>query len=318
MESGATAMRHFCDIFDLSASETQQLVAMALRLKQERAAGKPLRCCEGRVLGLLFEKPSMRTRVSFEAAFAHLGGSTIFLSAQEVGLGRRESVADVARIISQYVDLLAARTFSHEAIVELAAHASCPVVNALSDFAHPCQALGDLCTVLELFHHLEDIKIAFVGDGNNVARSLAASSAYCGLEFVLSAPRGYEFTDELMAQYNRPEHRGRVRLEPDPLEAVRDADVIYADVWTSMGQEAENAARLKVFRKYQINSTLMARAKPSARFFHCLPARRGEEVTADVIDGPQSEVVCQAANRLHAQKALMVWLLEQAHSSPKP
>lgn len=266
----------------------------------------------GKVLGLLFEKPSMRTRVSFESAIAHLGGSSIFLTRDEVGLGKRETIADFARVISQYVDLLAIRTFSHDNVVELAKYATCPVINALSDYAHPCQALADLCTIREIFGRLEGIRVVFVGDGNNVARSLAAAAVICGMEFVLSAPEGYGFDEKFLKRCESLNCQPRVEQESDPFKAVAGADVVYTDVWASMGQESEQSSRQKDFQPYQVNAALMKKASPNARFLHCLPAHRGEEVTSEVIDGPQSVVVEQAGNRLHAQKALILWLLHQA------
>lgn len=302
-------MRHFQTLDDVSPEETHQLVKTALALKLRREAGEAPPRLPGRVLGLLFEKPSLRTRVSFEAAFAHLGGTSIFLSGDEVGLGRRESIGDVGRVLSSYVDLLAIRTFSHSVVVELAANAGCPIINALSDLAHPCQALADLMTIRETFGRIEGIRLAFIGDGNNVARSLATAAAHCGLDFVLSAPAGFEFSPDFLAGLAARAHKGTITVELDPFKAVDGADVIYTDVWASMGQEQESAMRKQVFAGHQVNQALLGRAKSTARFMHCLPAHRGEEVTADVIDGPRSIVVLQAANRLHAHKALMLWLL---------
>jgi ornithine carbamoyltransferase len=305
-------MRHFRSILDIAPDELGWLIESALELKSERARGVDQRWYRGRILGLLFEKPSMRTRVSFEAAMIHLGGSCVFLTGQEVGLGKRESAADVAKVISTYVDLLAVRTFSHDVVLELAANAQCPVINALSDYLHPCQSLADMCTIKEAFGRLEGLKLVFVGDGNNVARSLAFAAAYCGLDFVLSAPPGFEFTQEILEASQQPGLPGRVSYEPDPAKAVADADVVYTDVWASMGQEALAAERGQAFAGYQVDAAIMARAKPTAKFLHCLPAHRGEEVSAEVIDGPQSLVVPQAENRLHAQKALICWLLSDA------
>lgn len=305
-------MRHFRSLDDLSPKELENLLAWSLGLKEEHRVGTDRHRLSGRVLGLFFEKPSMRTRVSFESGIAHLGGTAVFLSREEVGLGTREPVADFARVISRYVDLLAVRTFSHAVIEELACYASCPVINALSDSHHPCQALADLATILEEFGRLDGIKVAFVGDGNNVARSLAMGCAMVGADFVLSAPAGYELEPPFLAKCQALAGRDCIRIDPDPARAVVGADIVYTDVWASMGQESEQAIRRHVFANYQVSSELMARTKPTARFLHCLPAHRGEEVTAEVIDGPQSLVVEQAANRLHVQKALMLWLLGQA------
>lgn len=308
-------MRHFRTVFDLNCDEIHHLVEMALRVKHERTLGRSQNSMAGRVLGLLFEKPSLRTRVSFESAIAHLGGSSIFLTREEVGLGKRETVADFARVISQYVDLLAVRTFAHSNVEELAKHASCPVINALSDTDHPCQALADLCTIREIFGKLEGIRIVFVGDGNNVARSLASAALMCNMQFVLSAPDGYGFDSEFIDQCHKWSNGGQVEQESDPARALAGADVVYTDVWASMGQEAEQKKRERDFKPYQVTAALMAKAKPEARFLHCLPAHRGEEVVSEVIDGPQSVVVQQAANRLHAQKALILWLLHQASAA---
>lgn len=305
-------MRHFRSLEDLSPDEVLHLVDWALRLKAEHAEGADRYRMAGKVLGLFFEKPSMRTRVSFESAIAHLGGTAVFLSKEEVGLGTREPVADFARVISRYIDLLAVRTFSHEVILELARHATCPVINALSDYVHPCQALADLCTMREAFGRLRGLRLVFVGDGNNVSRSLALAAKMCGLHFVLCAPEGYEFSEDFLARCQAVGDGGTIALERDPARAVAKADVVYTDVWASMGQEAEQAARRAAFAPYQVNQAVMAAARSSARFLHCLPAHRGEEVSAEVIDGPQSLVIEQAANRLHAQKALMLWLLGQA------
>ena len=300
-------MRHLRTLADLAGDELVELVELALHLKEERRRGGDGPQLPGRVLGMLFEKPSLRTRVSFEAGFAHLGGATVFLSGPEVGLGQRETVADFARVVSTYVDLLAVRVFDHAHVDELARHASCPVINALSDAAHPCQALADLCTMQEQFGRTDGLKVAFVGDGNNVARSLAWATAAAGSRFVLAAPPGHGFPADFRAALPEEE---LVAETTDPREAARDADVVYADVWASMGQEDQREQRLRVFADYQIDGPLLALAKTDARFMHCLPAHRGEEVTAEVIDGPASVVVDQAENRMHAQKALMLMLLD--------
>ena len=258
---------------------------------------------------MVFEKPSLRTRVSFEAAISHLGGNAIFLRDTDVGMGRRESIADFARVISQYVDALAVRTFSHQTVTELAKYATIPVVNALSDSAHPCQAMGDMLTILEEKRCLEGVKLVFVGDGNNVARSLALASGLVGVEFVLASPPGYEFPDEFRSAFASKFPDLRLRVEHDPKQALEGADVVYTDVWASMGQEDEAEERKRSFESFQVNDALMARAKPDAVFLHCLPAHRGEEVTSSVLDSPQSRVIGQAANRLHFQKALLLHLI---------
>jgi ornithine carbamoyltransferase len=302
-------IRHFVDLFDLSAETARDLLQRAAELKRDDQQGQRPLYLSGRTLGLIFEKPSLRTRVSFEAAIAQLGGSAIFLRDKDVGMGSRESVADFARVISQYVDVLAVRTFAHATVEELARHATVPIINALSDMAHPCQALADILTIQEAFGSLEGIKLVFVGDGNNVARSLALASAILGLEFVLAAPPGYEFPDVFRDRYEEtfPEHP--LIIEHDPIEAVQGAQVIYTDVWASMGQEDEAEKRRLSFQPFQVNSALMANLAAESIFLHCLPAHRGEEVTSEVLDGPQSMVIPQAANRLHFQKALLIWLM---------
>lgn len=306
------APRHIRSMFDLSADETNALVDLALQLKIERDSGKVHQPLPGKVLGLLFEKPSMRTRVSFECAMAHLGGNCVFLSGQEVGIGERESEHDFAKVISGYVDILAVRTFAQSRVEELAKHATVPVINALSDSEHPCQALGDFAAMKRQSGRLAGLKLAFVGDANNVSRSLATAAAQTGVEFTLASPAGYVFPPAFLKELAAI--GGSVRHVVDPAEAVKDADFVYTDVWTSMGQEKETAKRKADFAHYQVNAALMAKAKPSAKFLHCLPVRRGEEVTAEVIDGPSSMVFEQAEFRLHAQKALLMFLLGGAES----
>ncbi len=302
-------VRHVRTLFDLSPAETAALVRHALELKRERRQGVDQRRLPGRVLGLVFEKPSLRTRVSFEAGMAHLGGTTVYLAGQDVGLGSREPIGDFARVMSGYVDAIAIRTFSQSRVEELARLARCPVINALSDSDHPCQALGDAATLLERFGELRGLKVAFIGDANNVSRSLATAAAYLGMEFVLAAPAGYEFPREFLARHDGLP--GTIRQDSDPARAAAGANAVYTDVWASMGQEAEAAARRAAFAPYQVTEALMALAKPEAIFLHCLPARRGEEVAAAVIDGPSSAIAEQAEFRMHAQKALLLKLLER-------
>ncbi len=302
-------VRHFIDLFDINADEAADLLDRASALKREERHGERPQMLAGRTLGLVFDKPSLRTRVSFEAAITQLGGNALFLNGKDVGLGVRESVADFARVISQYVNALAVRTFSQATIEELARHASIPIINALSDASHPCQALADLLTVREALGELSGLKFVFVGDGNNVARSLAKASAFFGVNFVLACPVGYEYPANFAARFAASNPGVPLTIEHDPRAAVVGADVIYTDVWASMGQEAEVEVRKAVFEPYRVNSALLALARPEAIFLHCLPARRGEEVTDEVLDGPSSLVVPQAANRLHFQKALLAWLL---------
>ncbi len=302
--------RHFIDLFDVTRAEASEMLDLAARLKaaNDDHAKRP-QLLAGRTLGLVFDKPSLRTRVSFEAAITQLGGNALFLPGKDVGLGSRETVADFARVISQYVDALAVRTFSQTTIEELARHATIPVINALSDSAHPCQALADMMTLQEQLGRLEGLKFVFVGDGNNVARSLAQASALFGVEFVLACPPGYEYPPEFTEKFATIYPGVPLPVENDPAKAVEDADAVYTDVWASMGQETEVESRKEVFAPYRVDSALMAHAKPSAIFLHCLPAHRGEEVTDAVLDGPQSRVIPEAANRLHLQKALLAWLL---------
>ncbi len=307
--------RHFLDLLEISPAEARRLIDQSIEIKRNEQAGRRPPILSGRNLGLLFEKPSLRTRVSFEAAIARLGGNAIFLNGKDVGLGVRESVVDFARVLSQYVDVLAARTFSHATVEELARAATIPVINALSDASHPCQAMADFMTIEELRGPLSGKKLVFVGDGNNVARSLAVAAALLGVHFVLAAPPGYVFPPNFQMRFAARFPAVSLVVEHDPQKAVKGADVVYTDVWASMGQEHEAEARRGVFAAYQVNHELMAQAKADAIFLHCLPAHRGEEVTSDVLDGPRSQVIPQAANRLHFQMALLVWLLDDQQSA---
>ena len=302
--------RHFVDLFDLTPQTASDLLDQAICLKRDAVEGRRPAYLAGRTLGLLFEKPSLRTRVSFEAAMAQLGGHAVFLPGKDVGLGVRETVADFSRVMSQYVDALAVRTFAQETVDEIARHATIPVINALSDSAHPCQAMADLLTMLENFGTLDGLKLAFVGDGNNVARSLALACALFGVKFVLACPPAYDFPPDFKTRYHEAFPGANLTVEHDPAIAVKNADAVYTDVWASMGQEAEAEARRAVFAPYQVTQSLMDRAHSEAIFLHCLPAHRGEEVTDEVLDSPRSLVISQAGNRLHFQKALLLWLLE--------
>ncbi|MBI3967231.1 MAG: ornithine carbamoyltransferase [Chloroflexi bacterium] len=289
----------------------QDVLDLAVALKVATKAGERHRVAEGKTLALLFEKPSLRTRVSFEVAMRQLGGESLYLSPQEVQIGRRESVADVARVLSRYVDAVVLRTFDHQTIVELAQHSSIPVVNGLSDLSHPCQALADVLTIKEKKGRLEGVKIAFVGDGNNnVTHSLMLAAAKTGASISVACPPGYEPNPAYLEwSQDAAAGRGAVTVCHEPAAAVTGADVVYTDVWTSMGQESEYERRLAIFRRYQVNSGLLALAQPDAIVMHDLPAHRGEEITDDVIDGPRSVVFDQAENRLHAQKAVLATLL---------
>ena len=308
-------MEHLLSLADLSGDELWQILNLALELKEEWARGGNRPLLQGRTLGMLFQKPSLRTRVSFEMGMIHLGGQAIYLSPAEVQLGKRESVADVARVLSRYVDGIMARVFAHAHIEELAAHSRVPVINGLSDYNHPCQALADLLTILEKKGRLKGLRLAYLGDGNNVATSLLFGGTKMGMEVALATPPGYEITEDVedLATAFAEESGGRVILTYEPLEAVAGADVIYTDTWTSMGQEAEREKRLKVFPPYQVNAGLVAASGKSGKdeviVMHCLPAHRGQEITDEVADGPHSVLFDQAENRLHAQKAVLALLL---------
>jgi ornithine carbamoyltransferase len=304
-------MQHFLAVADFSASELWQFLHKAKELKQELRAGGNQPILTGKILGMIFQKPSLRTRVSFEVGMLQLGGEALYLSPAEIGLGKRESVPDVARVMSGYVDGIMARVFDHEHILQLAEYGSVPVINGLSDYSHPCQALADIFTVWENFGRVEGVTVAYVGDGNNVATSLGVMVAKLGANFRIATPRGYELSTTSMAKIQDAvkESGASFSATEDPVEAVAGADVVYTDVWTSMGQEEETQARLEVFPPYQVNAELVARAKAEAIVMHCLPAHRGEEITDEVADGPQSRLFPQAENRLHAQKGILALLL---------
>jgi ornithine carbamoyltransferase len=302
-------------ISDLSRKEIEYLMEQAWRMKRE--GSPPL--LSGRALALLFEKPSLRTRVSFEIAMYQLGGHGIYLSPEEVGLGKRESVADVARVLSRYVDAIAARTFSQDTLLTLASYSSVPVINALSDQEHPCQALSDLFTIYEKKGRLTGLTLAFIGDSNNVANSLLLSACLLGMNFHLASPPDYEVKEEVLNQGREfaALSGGQIRLTNNPDEAARDADVIYTDVWASMGQEAEVEKRRLAFSGYQVDNKLLSLAKGDVLLMHPLPAHHGEEISAGRLDDPRSVVFDQAENRLHLQKALLVKLLSNSKVSGK-
>ena len=266
---------------------------------------------EGKILALLFEKPSLRARVSFEVAMHRLGGKAIYLSPAEVGLGKREPVADVARVLERYVDIIAARVFKHESLVELAETAAIPVINALSDREHPCQALADMLTIMEHKGGVKGVKIAYIGDGNNVANSLLLISSMLGADFSIASPKGYEINPGIVEQALVHSLRSGSNIEclENPVEAVRGADVIYTDTWTSMGQEEEAEKRRSAFDGFQVNSKLLCHAPERVIVMHCLPAHRGEEITGDILDGPHSVIFDQAENRIHAAGAVITYLL---------
>jgi ornithine carbamoyltransferase len=301
-------MRHLITLAELSSAEIERIFSIAedLKAKYEKGLREPL--LPGRVLAMLFEKPSLRTRVSFAAGMAHLGGTSMFLGA-EVGFGKRESMADFGRVLSEMVDVIVVRAKRHQTVVDLAEYCSCSVINGLTDEAHPCQVMADLFTVRELVGKLEGHTMAWIGDGNNVARSLAIGCGKVGMKLVMATPKDYRFDDAFLARLRREVPKLDLTVTDDPVEAVRDAVAGYTDVWISMGQEAEEQQRKRDFAAYQVNAALMSHAQKGTIFLHCLPARRGEEVTDDVIDSPQSFVVQQAGNRMHAQKGILAWLL---------
>jgi ornithine carbamoyltransferase len=304
-------MKHFLSIADLTTEEIWGLLYRARELKAGWKAGGNEPILAGKVLGMIFQKPSLRTRVSFEMGMIHLGGSAMYLSPNEIQLGKRESVADVARVMSRYVQGIMARVFSHRDIEQLAEYADVPVINGLSDYNHPCQGLGDVLTMWERFGELEGRKLVFVGDGNNVANSLLFAGTKLGMHVTVVSPAGYEPHPGVvqLAQSFAAETGSRVEIDNAPADGVREADVIYTDVWASMGQEAEAEQRKARFVGFQVNEALVGQAKPEAIVMHCLPAHRGEEITDAVADGAQSALFDQAENRLHAQTAVLAELM---------
>jgi ornithine carbamoyltransferase len=301
-------MKNVLTLFELTTDDILRIFAISKELKDhlENDSRKPY--LAGHTMAMLFEKPSLRTRVSFEAAMAHLGGSTLFLGA-DVGWGKRESPADFSQVLSQYVDVIVCRANQHARVEELAKYSTCPVINGLTDFAHPCQALADLFTLEEIHSPLSGKRLAYIGDANNVARSLAICCGKLGVELAIASPPQYQFDRPFLELLTLEVPEVKLFQTADPREAVRGAIGVYTDVWTSMGQEAEQDVRKKAFKDYQVNANLMEHAPEGAVFLHCLPAHRGEEVTDDVIDGHYSAVIVQAANRMHVQKGLLAWLL---------
>jgi ornithine carbamoyltransferase len=304
-------MKHFISLFDCTKDELLAMLALADKLKKERRAGIPHLLLAGKTLGMIFAKSSTRTRVSFEVGMYQLGGHALFLSSADIQLGRGETVADTARTLSRYLDAIMIRTFRHEDVLDLARFGSIPVINGLTDLQHPCQVLADLQTVAERKGRLEGLKLAYLGDGNNMANSLLHGCAKVGMDIAIAAPKGYACDPGCVeeARSDAAKNGSTVLLTTDPDEAVAGADVVYTDTWVSMGQEQEKAQRLAVFEPYRVDARRMAKAKPDAIFLHCLPAYRGYEVTEDVIEGSQSAVFDEAENRLHAQKAVLVALL---------
>ena len=299
-------------IADLSQSDIEEIFNVTKELKEWHNKGYDEKCLSGKILGMIFEKSSMRTRVSFEVSMVQLGGHAIYLTQNDINLGKREAVKDGARVLSRYVNGIAIRTFGQDTIQELARYATVPVINALSDYLHPCQALTDLYTIKEKFGTYTNIKIAFIGDGNNVARSLAQICAKLRIHFHLASPKGYELAPDFVSKTKQmADGNDLIHLYQDPKEAAEKANVLYTDTWVSMGQEAEEEVRKQAFKGFQINSDLLKSAKDDVKVMHCLPAHRGEEITDEVIDGPHSIVYDQAENRLHVEKALLKLLLRK-------
>jgi ornithine carbamoyltransferase len=304
----ALKQKDFVSIFDLSKDEIMEILSLTGTLKQRLRDKEPFSPLAGKTLAMIFEKPSLRTRVTFEAGMTQLGGHAIYLSPSDINMGVRESVADTARNLSRLVDGIVARTFAHETVVDLAREASIPVINGLTDRLHPCQGLTDCFTVLEKLGSLSGVKVTFLGDGNNVAHSLIHAAARLGMDFAIACPPGYEpFADIVREAQAAAE--STITVTHDVAEALAGADVLYTDAWASMGQEHEAEVRRKAFADYQLNKAALALARPGALVMHCLPAHRGEEITDDVMDGQQSVVFDQAENRLHTQKAILTLLM---------
>ncbi|MCK6579700.1 MAG: ornithine carbamoyltransferase [Anaerolineae bacterium] len=304
-------MQHFIDLDDWSDDSIRDLLTLASRLKAEQKQGGTAPLLQGKHLALIFEKPSLRTRVSFEVGMSQLGGTALRIGPDEIGMGARESIPDIARAMSRYVDGIMARVFGHEKVVELAQWATVPVINGLSATHHPCQALADAMTIMEHCGAVQGRRVVFVGDANNVARSLGQAVIKLGAHFVVASPPGYGFDEEVLTclDGDAKASGGSLEVLYDPFEAVRGADVIYTDTWVSMGQEAEAAQRIKAFDGYQVNADLLAKAGGTPKVMHCLPAHRGQEITDEAADGANSVIFDQAENRLHAQKAILVRLL---------
>jgi ornithine carbamoyltransferase len=309
MTKNVERKRDLISLADLTREQLEEILTLAQRLKADRKSGWPHPLLAGKTLAMIFEKPSLRTRVTFEVGIAQLGGHAVYLAPQDIGLGTRETVADVAQNLSRWVDLIMARTFSHSTIIELAQAAAVPVINALSDLLHPCQILADCLTLIEQRGRLDGLKVAFIGDGNNVVNSWINAASKFPFAFALACPAGYEPDADVLARARK--NGAQVMITQSVEDAVRGADAVYTDVWISMGQEQEMVLRRQAFEEYQVNAKVMVLAKNEALVMHCLPAHRGEEITADVLESPRSLVLEQAENRLHIQKAIMVWLLQE-------
>ncbi len=305
----ATKGKDMLSLLEWSNEEIEELVQLALAIKTNPAHYS--HTLSGQILGMIFDKSSTRTRVSFEAGMLQLGGQAIVMSSKELQIGRGEPIKDTAHVLSEYINAVMIRTFSHEGVEELAEHASIPIINGLTDLHHPCQALADLLTILEVKHTFDGVKLAYIGDGNNVCHSLLLAAAMVGLDISCAMPAGYEPNPQVLDQALQLATKtgAKIQITTDPVVAVTDADFVYTDVWTSMGQEQENAKRLADFEGYAVTKGLVVHAKADYHFLHCLPAHREEEVSSEVIDGKHSLVYQQAGNRLHAQKALLVMIL---------
>lgn len=304
-------MKDLISLHDLSSDEVKGLLELGLKLKKELKSGIEHHILKGKTLGMIFTKSSTRTRVSFEVGMTQLGGYPLFLSSNDIQLGRGETIHDTAKVLERYLDGIMIRTYAHSDVIELAEEANIPVINALTDLLHPCQVLADLMTTYEHKGKLEGLKLAYIGDGNNMAHSLMYGCAKVGMDCAIAAPKGYECNSEVVENAKADfKASGRTLiLTEDPVEAIKNADVVYTDTWVSMGQESEKAERQKIFMPYQVNKELFKNADNDAVFMHCLPAYRGFEVTEDVIDGPHSVIFDEAENRLHAQKAVMATLM---------
>lgn len=304
-------MKHFISLHDVTNEEFSQLLSLAAKLKREQKQGIEHHILKGKTLGMIFSKSSTRTRVSFEVGMYQLGGHALFLSSNDIQLGRGETIYDTANVMSRFVDGIMIRTFDHQDVLDLAKYGSIPIINGLTDLLHPCQALADLLTVQEHKGRLRGLKLAYIGDGNNVAHSLLYACAKAGMDVSIGSPKGYECDPEIVANAKEDAKvlGSKVVLTNDPVEAIKDADVVYTDTWASMGQEDEKAERVKIFKDYQVNSELFSYSNPDSIFMHCLPAYRGYEVTEDVIDSKRSVIFDEAENRLHAQKAVMAMLM---------
>jgi len=304
-------MKHLISLHDLSIEEIESILKVAEKLKRQLKEGVPHQLLKGKTLGMIFTKSSTRTRVSFEVGMYQLGGYPLFLSSNDIQLGRGESIYDTAQVLSRYVDGIMIRTFAHSDVEDLAKYGNVPVINGLTDLMHPCQILADLMTIYEHKGTLKGLKLAYIGDGNNVANSLLHGCAKVGMDIAVASPKGYQCDSNIVSEAleDAKVSGSNILLTEDPVEAIKDADVVYTDTWISMGQEAEKQERIKIFMPYQVNKELFSKAKEDAIFLHCLPAYRGYEVTEDVIDSSQSVIFDEAENRMHVQKAIMALLM---------